>query len=217
MAPETTDTSDLADKLACCTDPLDASAQRVQLALFRRLAQGAPVDPARLGADVGLPGPRVRELLESWPPIHYDDGGRILASHGLSLVETPHRLRVDGRALYTWCAWDTLFLPELIGRPAQIESTCPTTGEPVSLRVGPEGPSEISPPDAAMSFIVPGASFDEDTIGSFCRFVHFFATPQAAETWTRRHPGTFVISIQQGFDVGRRTNAAQLGAALTEH
>jgi hypothetical protein len=36
------------------------------------------------------------------------------------------------------------------------------------------------------------------------------------QAWTRRNPGTFVISIEQGFEIGRRTNAAQLGAALAE-
>ncbi len=126
------------------------------------------------------------------------------------------RLEVNGRTLHSWCAWDTLFLPELIGRPAEVESTCPTTGATVSLRVGPDGPSEVSPPEAALSFIRPGDSFAEETIARFCRFVHFFASPQAAEEWTRRHPGTFVISIEQGFEIGRRSNTAQLGSALAE-
>jgi hypothetical protein len=30
----------------------------------------------------------------------------------------------------------------------------------------------------------------------------------------RRHPGTFVTSIEDGFEIGRRTNAAQWGDAL---
>ncbi len=35
---------------------------------------------------------------------------------GLAIAETKHRLEVDGRALYTWCAWDSLFLPEILQR-----------------------------------------------------------------------------------------------------
>jgi alkylmercury lyase len=210
------DTSELAEQVACCTDDLDLPAQRAQLALFRLLAEAEPVEPDRLAQRAALTDSAVRALLASWHGVHYADDGRIVAFQGLSVVEAPHRLRVDGRDLYAWCAWDTLFLPELIGRPAEIESTCPTTGQTVSLRVGSAGPSEISPPAAALSFILPGASFGEDTIGSFCRFVHFFASPQAGEAWTRRHPGTFVISIEQGFEIGHQTTAAQLGAALAE-
>jgi alkylmercury lyase len=216
MTTQPIDTSQLADQVSCCTEDLDAREQRLQLTLFRLLSEGDPVEPERLVAHAALPDPEVRALPARWHGVHSDEDGRVVAFQGLSLVEAPHRFRVDGRELYTWCAWDTLFLPELIGRPAEVESTCPTTGATVSLRVGPDGPSEVSPPEAALSFIRPGDSFAEETIARFCRFVHFFASPQAAEEWTRRHPGTFVISIEQGFEIGRRSNTAQLGSALAE-
>ena len=48
----------------------------------------------------------------------------------------------------------------------------------------------------------------------FCRFVQFLASPEAAEAWTARHPGSFVISIAEGFEIGRLTNAARFGQAL---
>jgi alkylmercury lyase len=216
MTTQPMDTSQLTDQVSCCTQDLDARDQRVQLTLFRLLAEGAPLEPERLATHAALPESEAGALLAAWHGVHCDDAGRVVAFQGLSVVEAPHRFRVDGRELYTWCAWDTLFLPELIGRPAEVESTCPTTGTTVSLRVGPDGPSELSPTNAVLSFIRPGAPFAEDTIASFCRFVHFFASIQAAEAWTRRHPGTFVISIEQGFEIGRRSNAAQLGSAFAE-
>jgi alkylmercury lyase len=214
MATQPIDSSELAGHVSCCTDHLDARDQRVQLKLLRLLSD--PVELERLAAHAGLPDPEVRALLASWHGVHCDEAARVLAFQGLSVVEAPHRFRIGGRELYTWCAWDTLFLPELIGRPAEVESTCPTTGATVSLRVGPDGPSDVSPPTAALSFIRPRPNLAEDTIASFCRFVHFFASIEAAEAWTLRHPGTFVISIEQGFEIGRRSNAAQLGAALAE-
>jgi alkylmercury lyase len=216
MTTQPIDTSQLADQVSCCTQELDVRDQSVQLMLFRLLAEAAPVEPERLAAHAALPESEVRALLAAWHGVHSDQVGRVVAFQGLSVVEAPHRLRVEGRELYTWCAWDTLFLPELIGRPAEVESTCPTTGATVSLRVGPDGPSELSPADAVLSFIRPGEAFAEDTIASFCRFVHFFASTQDAQSWTRRNPGTFVISIEQGFEIGRRSNASQLGDALAE-
>jgi alkylmercury lyase len=216
MTTQPIDTSELAGRVSCCTEDLDVCDQRVRLKLLRLLSEGDPVEPERLAAYAALPDPEVRALLASWHGVHCDEAGRVLAFQGLSVVEAPHRFRVDGRELYTWCAWDTLFLPELIGRPAEVESTCPTTGAAVSLRVGADGPSEVSPPTAALSFIRPRAKLAEDTVASFCRFVHFFASIDAAEAWTVRHSGTFVISIEQGFEIGRRSNAAQVGAALAE-
>jgi alkylmercury lyase len=207
-------TAEIADHLACCTDKLDPADQRTQLALFRLLAAGEPVELAQLARAAGLEAPDVGARLDRWHGVHGDDAGRIVAFQGLSVVEAPHRMRVAGRTLYAWCAWDTLFLPELIGRPSDVESDCPSTGATVSLRVGPDGPADLSPAEAVMSFLLPGTRLREDTIASFCRFIHYFASPRAASEWTAEHPGTFVMSIEQAFEVGRHTNAAQWGEAI---
>ncbi len=208
------DTTQIAGRLACCTERLDAADQRLQLTLFRLLANGVPVEPVQLARETEMEAADVAAHLGQWHGVHTDDVGRVVAFQGLSVVEAPHRLRVDGRALYAWCAWDTLFLPELIGRPAEIESTCPETGVPISLRVGPEeGPADVSPPAAVLSFVLPDARHGDDTIASFCNLIHYFASPRAAERWTAERPGTFVVSIEDAFEIGRRTNAAQWGEA----
>lgn len=71
--------------------------------------------------------------------MHRDHDGAVVAFSGLSLRPTKHRLAVAGRQLFTWCAWDTLFLPELLDQPAEVGSTCPVTGAPVRLRVDDGG------------------------------------------------------------------------------
>ena len=207
-------TAEIARQLACCVEGLDDRDERTQLALFRELAAGDPVAPARLADRVGLGEADVAARLGSWRGAHTDDDGRVVAFQGLTVVETPHRLHVGERTLYAWCAWDTLFLPELIGAPAAVESRCPTTGAAITLRVDQEGPREVSPEEAVISFILPGARFGDDTIASFCSFVHYLASPAAADGYTARNPGTFAISIDDAFEIGRRTNAAQWGRAL---
>ena len=214
MTTTPVDTVEIAAQVSCCADDLDESDQRVQLALFRLLAGGEPVEPTRPATQVGMETSDVIARLGHWHGVHTDDEGRIVAFQGLSVVEAPHRLRVDGRTLYAWCAWDTLFLPELIGRRAEVESTCPTTGETISLRVGPEGPTRVSPPETVLSFLLPVSAFGDDTIEGFCAFIHYFASPEAAAEWRAERPGTFVISIEEGFDIGRRANAVQWGDAI---
>lgn len=76
-----------------------------------------------------------------------------------------------------------------------------------------QGPTEVTPPEAVLSFLVPGSAFGDNTIESFWAFIHYFASGDAAAEWTKQHPGTFVISIEDGFDIGRRTNSAQRGDA----
>jgi alkylmercury lyase len=208
------DVGELAAGLACCGEGLDPEDQRAHLSLFRLLAEGRPVEPAQLAERTGLDGKDLAARLDRWHGAHTDGAGRIVAFQGLSIVETPHRLRVGGRTLYAWCAWDTLFLPELIGRPAEVESACRVTRERISLRVGPAWPGDVSPPETVLSLLLPGSAFRHDVVGSFCRFVHFFASPRAAREWTAEHPGTFVVSIEDGYEIGRRTNAAHYAQAL---
>jgi alkylmercury lyase len=209
------DTTQIAGRLTCCTARLDAVDQRLQLTLFRLLAKGEAVEPRQVAGEVGMEAATVVARLGRCHGVHTDDAGRVVAFQGLSVVEAPHRLRIDSHTLYAWCAWDTLFLPELIGRAAEIASTCPETGVPISLRVGPEeGPADVSPPGAILSFVLPGARLGNDTIASFCNFIHYFASRQVAERWTAERPGTFVVSIEDAFEVGRRTNATLWGDAI---
>jgi len=77
-----------------------------------------------------------------------------------------------------------------------------------------EGAVAVLPPTAVLSFVRRKRPFDAATITSFCHFVHFFRDDQAARDWTSKHGGSFVVSIQDGFEIGRATNRARFGAAL---
>ena len=46
-----------------------------------------------------------------------------------------------------------------------------------------------------------------DVIESFCHFVHFFSSRDAGETWTAEHDGTFLLSLEEAFELGRMVNA----------
>jgi alkylmercury lyase len=143
-----------------------------------------------------------------------DDHGRVVGFMGLSVVGFgEHRIEVDGRCLTAWCAWDTLFLPGLLGRSARVSSRCPVTGEAISLSISADGPHAVSPAGTVLSFLAPERPFDADVVRSFCHFVHFFASEEAAREWTAVHPGTFTVSVDDSFRLGQRTNTA-FGAAL---
>lgn len=119
---------------------------------------------------------------------------------------------MDGRELRAWCAWDALFLPELIGNPASVESPCPVTGDTITLEVIPgEGVIGLSPNTAVLSFVRREEPFDAHTIMSFCHYVHFLRDLQAGSEWTPKHDGTFLLSVEDGFEIARLTNRARFG------
>lgn len=190
--------------------------RRLAFTLARMLGEGEPVAAGRLAAALGRPEPEVAKELASLPGVYRDDDERVVGSWGLSVVEMPHRLRVEGRELYAWCAWDTLFLPIVLGETAEVESSCPTSGERISLTVSPDGVSDVSPTGTVMTFLLPGDDgFSGDVIRSFCHFVHYVASSDAAGSWTSEHEGTFQLTIEDGFELARFWAARLFG--VTAH
>ncbi len=187
--------------------------QRLSLGLYRLLAKGQPVDLSRLANAIGLQESAVEDVLRAWPGVYYDDDRCIIGYWGLALPEMDHRFEVEGKTLYTWCAWDSLFLPELIQQTARVESTCPVTEGKIRLLVSPNRIENRQPTEPVMSFLRPHAGkIRQDVIQHFCHYVHFFSSAEAGAEWVARHEGTFVLSLDQAGELARRKNQAQYGS-----
>jgi len=207
--------SEMTEQLLRVLPVLDADDQQLSLALYRQLAQGEPVALPGLAAAAGLPLDQVARRLESWPGVYYDAERRVIGYWGLTIRPTTHRLRVDGREVYAWCAWDTLFLPALLGRTAEVGSVCRGSGDPVRLSVSPRGVESAAPERIAVSFLVPDAkAMRANMIASFCHYVHFFSVAEAAKPWLAQHPEAFLLSLDEAYEVGRLRNRARYPAAL---
>lgn len=195
--------------------------QRAAVALYRELAKGKAVGADQLAVALGLSGAETRALLDRDAIkafIYPDAEGRVLGFGGLAAATLHHRLEVEGRSLWTWCAWDSLFIPEILGRPARVTSPDPQNREIVRLTVTPERIESVEPSDAAISFVLPEAqtfgTSAASVMASFCHFIFFFASRAPGERWTAKHPGTFLYSLDDAFALAKRLNAANFGAAL---
>ena len=177
-------------------------------ALLVLLARGEPVTEAQLAAESHRPAREVADTLANWPNVHRDGHGAVVAFGGLSLRPTKHRFRVAGQELFTWCAWDTLFLPALLGEPAEVRSTCPLSGTPVGLRVDAGGVADADPTGLRVSFPALTSTSTADIVDSFCCHVHFLAGRHAAQRWLDQHPGGRVLDLYDAYDVGQRATAA---------
>ena len=204
----------LARVIAGATPPLAAEDQHLALALYRHLARGEPVATVALAAAMERDAAEVEATLARWPGVYRGDDDRILAFWGLALPEMAHGFRLDERQLYTWCAWDALFIPGLIGETAEVESRSPVSGERVRLRVAPERVLEVEPRGMVVSMLAPRKRFDYQVVTSFCHFVHFLSSSADAEGWLVEHPETFLLTVDEAFELGRLTNRAKFGEAL---
>lgn len=191
--------------------------QRVSLQLYRMLAQGRPVARKTLAAALNLSGDVVSNILRGWPGVYHDEDQNIIGYWGLALPEMDHRFEINGRTLYTWCAWDSLFIPELLHQIARVNSMCPNTGEEIRLTITPHGIEHRHPASTVMSFVKPDAAkIRQDVILHFCKYVYFFSSADEATRWVTNNPGTLVLSLETAYELGRKKNRAQYRDVLDD-
>jgi alkylmercury lyase len=127
----------------------------------------------------------------------------------------PHRLTVAGHTLYAWCAFDTLFLPELFGATAEVESQCPTTDERITLTVTGTELTNVRPEATVLSYLDTDEPLDQHVINTFWHFIHFFANPAAADEWTAQRDGAFAIPVADGREIARLVNRGRYPSIVT--
>lgn len=185
----------ITDRLATAETGLEAW---LWLPLLKLLADGEPVSTAELTAATGRTADEVKGALAAVPDTEYDDEGRIIGQ-GLTLRPTRHHFEVGGQQLYTWCALDTLIFPQLLDRPARIQSAHRDGSTPVQITANAAGVTSVEPATAVISLVNPD---DLSQIRSaFCNQVHYFASPEEAGPWLERHPEATVIPVAAAFEL----------------
>jgi len=177
------------------------------LPLLRLLTRGNPVTEATRAAARGRTTDEIAAQLTRWPNIERDADDAVIGFSGLTLRATAHSFQVEGRPLHTWCAWDTLFLPGMLGATARVRSTCPVSGRTVELVVAPDGVEHAHPAGIHVSFPPLASTNTADITGTFCRHVHFLADADAARTCKEAHPDGHVLDLSAAFELGCRTTA----------
>jgi len=197
-------TNDLPKLAARITAPMRISGGRVFLEIvpptLDLLARGKPASPEEIAATSAKSPEEVQAALDRFPNAEWDEQGRVVGL-GLTLQLTPHRLEVEGRTLFAWCALDALLFPALLGRPASIESPCRGTGELVHIEVTSAGIERVEPTAAVVSIVVARDLANFRRVS--CNNAHFFSSPEAASRWLEKHPEATVLPAEDAFRLGR--------------
>jgi alkylmercury lyase len=172
------------------------------------LSEGAPVALEQLADAAAWPVEDVDAALAAQTSAERDDEGR-LVGFALTLRPTTHRITVDGRTLFAWCATDTLMVPVILGRPALVESTCPSTGQAIRIELTPDRVAGVDPPEAVITAVRPRGRL-ADVRSTTCAHGHFFSTIAAAAAWTDAHPDGHIHPVEEAFRLDRQV-IRQLG------
>lgn len=212
----------LVDALGAAGGPLDADQRRAALSTYRLLAEGLPVTHNAIAEATGISARTITSYFDEWHGVFRDADDAIVGFWGLALRPLDPRYNLvdhdTGESVgYAWCAWDTLFLPELLGRTLDIAATDGQTGEPITLTVAPGGVRAVDPPGALVSFLSPTEPWEADILTTFCHKVLFFTSKGTADAWMSAQPTElFTLSVEAAFDVGRRWTSDRFGDAPHE-
>lgn len=187
--------------------------RKVSIQIYRELAKGKSVGVAAIATSLGYPFDKVKKVISEWPGVFYDEAKDIIGYWGLTIKKMSHSLNVDGITLFTWCAWDALFIPQILGKSAEIKSEDPKTKEKIRITISPNGIENIEPQETVVSFMVPDADkIRTDIVNSFCHYVHFFSSADTANNWisySDKKEDMIILSLNEAFDLGRQKNHQQ--------
>ena len=199
---------------------LSSEEQRAGIVLLRELAKGQPVGASQFATALGVPTDEAEALLKESrlrQLIYAGEDGRVVGVWGLSTARTHHRFTINGRRLWAWCAGDTLFLPEVLGETADVESRDPESGELIRRTISPARVEAVEPVDVTVSFLRPDAvDFTSATqiMATACHHIYFFASRASGERWVAKHPGKVLLSLDEAFALARGLNAQVFGPEL---
>lgn len=187
--------------------------QTFAVKIYRLLALGSPIPRADLANQLGAPLTWVHKILDKWPAVYFNENDEIIGFWGLGLKKLmPYDLIVDGVTTHTWCAWDAIFIPQLLGKEALVISRCPVTNERIEIFISGEGEIIHSNEGIMVSFIDPdGAQMINDVISSFCHYIFFFSSEEAGIQWIMEHQGTYLLTLKDTQILSARKNHIQLG------
>ena len=183
---------------------------RFLIKMWRALGQGRPVTQemtAEVASEVGISLAAADEFLRRSAERDSDDN--IIGLLGLSLNQDwAHRLTMNGTTFRAWCAWDTLFLPAMLGETVLIESESPVSGASVRLTVTPDEVESSTPEGAVVSIatidpLINDVSSVEAIWSNFCHQVYFFPSLEEASEWSEGKTNIALLSVRDAYELGR--------------
>ncbi|MGH2546679.1 MAG: alkylmercury lyase family protein [Actinomycetota bacterium] len=131
-----------------------------------------------------------------------DGAGTVVASAGLSLAPTRHRLRLGQHEFHTWCAIDAIGIPAALREDAVATTGCPTCGRPIEIefREGRAGP------DPEVRAWLPVQDCCASVVDDLCPDMNLFCNSGHLDEWRRREGrrAGSALSLEDTLELGRR-------------
>jgi len=178
---------------------------RVTIKTIQALAKGKPVSLAQLANIWDMPLEQVQAILEQ-----AEENGRVeingrgdLVGAVLSLNPTQHQISMDNKRIYAWCAYDAMYAPGVVGKPAQIFSKDPVTKKTIQISITPTGVETVQPESAVVSVVGAGGDMRAGPESSRCTHMLFFESRESAEQWKQDLTGVYILTVEEVFELSK--------------
>ena len=170
-------------------EPPGDSQALVRTAAFRLLvARAKAISVEDLSAYSGIRPETLLELLDELDNagrIRRNAVGEVVGSAGLSVIPDRHEIELDGRRLWTWCAYDIFGIFGALGASGRASSPSPLDGNLILVSFTSGRPEKndavlFRPDEELMSCC--GNVYEE-----WCPNSNLFASPELAANWAEEH------------------------------
>ncbi|NIS83399.1 MAG: hypothetical protein GTO14_25110 [Anaerolineales bacterium] len=181
---------------------------RVTVRTMQAPAKGKPVSPDQLAKTWDLPLEQVRSVLATAVAAgqaEIDSQGDLVGGV-LSLIPTAHRISMDGKQLYAWCAYDAIFAPGIVGKTARIVSKDPVTSNPIRIRITitPAGVTDVQPEGSVVSVVGGETDMRGGPESPRCSQMLFFESRDTAHKWLKGRANVSILTVEEAFEVARQ-------------
>jgi alkylmercury lyase len=176
---------------------------RVTIKTIQAIAKAEPVSPAQLATLWEMPSDHVKVILEQAKAkgqVEIDAQGNLVGAV-LSLNPTNHQVSMGDSSVYAWCAYDAMYAPGVVGKPAQIISKDPVSDETIRISMTPDGVESVQPENAVVSVVGAGTDMRAGPGSSRCTQMLFFESRASAEHWLQNLAGVSILTVEEVFEV----------------
>lgn len=155
--------------------------RKVGFGLIYETGAPVPLDLLAERSDLSISEVETRlTLIEDTGRARRNTKGDLVGIAGLSLEQTPHSVRIEGRDFWTWCALDAVGIFSALRATGTVRSSPPGRNESLEIEFR-RGATESS-----ASVFIAGGYDGKDVFRSWCPKVNFFATAGEAHSWAAR-------------------------------
>ncbi len=153
-------------------------------------------------AETGVEIDGLRELLVSVRS-EFDEQGRLVDLFGMTLQQTPHRLEIESKVVFSCCALWAHVIPRLIDRTVGVHSTDPVSKELVHLLISPDGIESVEPVDAMATMAAANErDIAADVCAAFCCQVKHFVSRENAQLFASWSSRRSVVTVDELHELG---------------